>query len=73
MDKIDVLYVEDEKSLALIVRESLEEHGFRVKHRENGQDAVHDFKDETPDAIVFDVMLSLMDGFTAAELIRKED
>lgn len=73
MDKIDVLYVEDEKSLALIVRESLEEHGFRVKHRENGQDAVHAFKAEKPDVIVLDVMMPLMDGFTAAELIRKED
>lgn len=73
MQKINVLYVEDEKSLALIVRESLEEHGFQVKHRENGQEALCALKAEKPDVIVLDVMMPIMDGFTAAELIRKLD
>lgn len=71
MSKVKILYVEDEQSLALIVSDSLESHGFDVVHRENGQDAVNYFKREHVDIIVLDVMMPLMDGFTAATEIRK--
>src|SRR5690606_2791441 len=70
---IDVLYIEDEKSLALIVADSLEAHGFRVIHRENGRDALVAFKYQRPDVVILDVMMPLMDGFTVAQEIRKMD
>jgi len=69
----DILYIEDELSLAMIVTESLEEHGFAVRHRVNGRDAVIAFKHKKPDIVVLDVMMPIMDGFTAAEEIRKAD
>lgn len=71
MNKVKILYVEDEQSLAMIVSDSLESHGFEVVHRENGQDALSYFKRENVDIIVLDVMMPLMDGFTAATEIRK--
>lgn len=71
MNKVKILYVEDEQSLALIVADSLEDHGFDVIHRENGQEALSYFKKESADVIVLDVMMPLMDGFTAAAEIRK--
>ncbi|TDQ75454.1 response regulator transcription factor [Sphingobacterium yanglingense] len=71
MNKVKILYVEDEQSLALIVADSLEDHGFDVVHRENGQEALSYFKKESADVIVLDVMMPLMDGFTAAAEIRK--
>ncbi|WDF68904.1 response regulator transcription factor [Sphingobacterium oryzagri] len=70
---IDVLYIEDEMSLALIVADSLEAHGFRVSHKGNGRDAVIAFKHKKPDIVVLDVMMPLMDGFTVAQEIRKVD
>ncbi|MGO1242855.1 MAG: response regulator transcription factor [Sphingobacterium sp.] len=70
---IDVLYVEDELSLALIVADSLETHGFKVRHKENGQDALAAFKRQKPDIVVLDVMMPLMDGFTLAAEIRRYD
>lgn len=70
---IDVLYVEDESSLALIVADSLETHGFKVRHKENGQDALTAFKGHKPDIVVVDVMMPLMDGFTLATEIRRYD
>lgn len=70
---IEVLYIEDEKSLALIVADSLEAHGFRVIHRENGRDAMVAFKYQRPDVVILDVMMPLMDGFTVAQEIRKMD
>lgn len=71
MNKVKILYVEDEQSLALIVSDSLEDHGFEVVHRENGQDALNYFKRENADVVVLDVMMPLMDGFTTATEIRK--
>lgn len=70
---IKVLYVEDEQSLALIVSDSLEDHGFNVICRENGQEAINYFKKEKADVIVLDIMMPIMDGFTAASEIRKID
>ena len=67
------MYVEDELSLALIVADSLETHGFHVRHKENGQDALASFKHQKPDILVVDVMMPLMDGFTLAAEIRRYD
>ncbi|MCL7988545.1 response regulator transcription factor [Sphingobacterium sp. lm-10] len=70
---LKILYVEDELSLAMIVGESLEEHGFEVKHAVNGQDALQILKKFSPHVMVLDVMMPLMDGFTLATEIRKID
>ncbi|WP_437920162.1 response regulator transcription factor [Sphingobacterium sp. LRF_L2] len=70
---VDVLYIEDETSLALIVADSLEAHGFRVNHKENGREALVAFKHRKPDIVVLDVMMPQMDGFTLAQEIRKVD
>ncbi|MGO1596673.1 MAG: response regulator transcription factor [Sphingobacterium sp.] len=70
---INVLYVEDEESLAMIVKDSLESHGFQVHHVSNGGQALANRQRHTPDVIVLDVMLPLMDGFSIATEIRKTD
>lgn len=70
---IKILYVEDEVNLALIVVDSLEDHGFEVTHRENGQDALAVFKKNKPDVLVVDIMMPLMDGYTLVGEIRKLD
>jgi len=70
---IKILYVEDELNLAMIVIDSLEDYGFEVWHKENGQEALNRFRKEKPDVIVLDIMMPLMDGYTLAEEIRKLD
>ena len=70
---INILYVEDEESLAMIVTESLEENRFMVRHVLNGQQAIVFHQKYKPDIIILDVMLPLMDGFTVAKEIRKTD
>lgn len=70
---IKVLYVEDEESLAMIVGESLEEHGFEVRQAHHGADALALLKKYRPNVIVLDVMMPIMDGFTVAQEIRKSD
>ena len=70
---IDILYVEDEASLALIVTDSLEMNGFSVRHCQEGQTALRSFEKEKPDILLIDVMMPVMDGFTLATHIRERD
>lgn len=73
MSKIKVLLAEDEESLGMIVKESLESRSFIVFHAENGEKAKAIYKQEKPDILVLDVMMPLKDGFTLAKEIRQEN
>jgi len=73
MGNFTVLLAEDESSLAHIVRESLEERGFKVVLCANGELALKRYSDVKPDILVLDIMMPLMDGFTVAKQIRLND
>src|SRR3982751_6615974 len=70
---LKVLLVEDFENTRLFMRLELEEQGFIVFEAENGQVAVETAAREKPDVILMDLTLPLMDGFTAAKLIRQND
>jgi DNA-binding response OmpR family regulator len=71
MDKIKVLYVEDELFLGKIVRESLESRGYEVVMETDGAKVIPVFKKFQPDICVLDIMLPNKDGFEIAEEIRQ--
>lgn len=73
MDKIKVLLAEDEASLGMIVKESLETRDFTVFLAENGEEALEIYKTEKPDILVLDVMMPKKDGFTLAQEIRNDN
>lgn len=73
MPKIKVLLAEDEASLGMIVKESLESRDFTVFHAENGEEAFDIYEKEKPDILVLDVMMPKKDGFTLAKEIRLEN
>ena len=73
MSKIKVLLAEDEASLGMIVKESLESRDFTVFHAENGEEAFEIYQTEKPDILVLDVMMPKKDGFTLAKEIRQEN
>jgi DNA-binding response OmpR family regulator len=73
MSKIKVLLAEDEASLGMIVKESLETRNFTVFHAENGEEAFDIYRKENPDVLVLDVMMPKKDGFTLAKEIRLEN
>jgi DNA-binding response OmpR family regulator len=73
MNKIKVLLAEDEASLGMIVKESLETRNFIVHHASDGEEALQIYKVENPDILVLDVMMPLKDGFTLAKEIRQEN
>ena len=70
---IHALLVEDEATLAKIVKESLESREFEVTVVGDGDMALAKFYEIKPDVIVLDVMLPHKDGFTLAKEIRNTD
>lgn len=73
MDKIHVLLAEDEETLAMIIRDTLEPQGFQVSTAKNGEEALRRFFDSKPDVLVADVMMPRMDGFELVRRIRQSD
>ena len=71
MNKIRILYVEDEPFLARIVKESLEVRDFSVHLVTDGKLALSAFKEVSPDICVMDIMLPNVDGYSLASQIRK--
>jgi len=73
MGNFTVLLAEDETALAHIVRESLEERGYKVILCANGEIALKLYSESKPDIVVLDIMMPLIDGFTVAKQIRLKD
>ena len=70
MAAVKILYVEDELSLAGIVKDTLEASGYAVELVSDGAlvlDAAEAFE---PDICVLDVMLPNIDGFALGKLLR---
>ena len=73
MNKIKVLLVEDETSLAMILSDTLEAQGFEMRTAHDGEEGLRMFEEEKPDVLVADVMMPKMDGFEMVRHIRKTD
>ena len=67
-----VLLVEDLEDTRFFMRLELEELGFIVFEAVDGRSAVDVAVKESPDIILMDLTLPLMDGFAATKLIRKK-
>ncbi len=73
MNKIKVLLVEDEQSLAMILSDTLEAQGFEMRTAGDGEQGLRMFEEQKPDILVADVMMPKMDGFEMVRRIRKKD
>lgn len=72
-NKIKVLLVEDEQTLAMIIKDTLDEEGFEVILAEDGSKGLKLFFSDKPDIIIADVMMPHLDGFGMVEKIRQAD
>src|ERR1039458_3938799 len=58
-----VLVVDDDEANRMLLRDSLETHGYEIVEAENGEQALQKVAQRPPDVILLDVMMPQMDGF----------
>lgn len=67
-----VLIIEDEEKTSSYIVRGLTEHGYSVDAVANGVDGLHWALENDYDAIVLDLMLPGMDGYTVLENLRRQ-
>lgn len=66
-----ILVVDDEPRYLRLVEVNLVTDGYAVQTATNGQQAVEAVANQQPNLILLDIMMPVMDGFTACERIRE--
>lgn len=67
-----VLFAEDDSSLAFMVKDVLEDDGYKVVHCADGQTAIDSFDKNKFDICLLDIMMPNKDGYTVAKKIRQQ-
>ncbi|WP_353571891.1 response regulator [Candidatus Albibeggiatoa sp. nov. BB20] len=70
-EKATILVAEDNEMTRMMMQQTLERLGCDVLLAENGQVALHLLEKHTPDLILLDLMMPIVDGFTFAERLRQ--
>src|SRR5438034_1591723 len=68
---VTILIVDDEARIRDFVRMNLELEHYRVIEASNGLEALDELRENLPDLVVLDVMLTEMDGFETLRAIRE--
>ncbi|MEW5746600.1 MAG: hybrid sensor histidine kinase/response regulator [Nitrospirota bacterium] len=71
--EVTILVVDDSVNTREIERSILESYGYRVTLAEDGLDALEKAKGHPFDAVITDVEMPRLDGFSLTELLRKEE
>lgn len=72
-ETIKILLAEDERTLAMIIKDTLEGQGFSVNVASDGEEALSMLEAYKPDVLVADVMMPRLDGYELVRRIRKTD
>lgn len=67
-----VLFAEDDASLAFMVKDVLEDDGYKVVHCADGQTAIDSFDKNKFDICLLDIMMPNKDGYSVAKKIRQQ-
>jgi diguanylate cyclase (GGDEF)-like protein len=67
-----ILVADDEPINRALIQRRLEREGYRVLTAQNGQEAVEKARASLPDLVILDVMMPVMDGLEACELIKED-
>lgn len=67
-----ILIADDAANIRLMVKDYLQEKGYRVVTAENGQTALYVARYEKPDLILLDIMMPELDGYEFITAYRRE-
>lgn len=70
MDKKTIMIVDDSRTIAWVVRETLERQGYNVRCAYSGQEALEWLDRQMPDLVILDVMMPKMDGLEVLAKIK---
>jgi|YelNatPaOPRAMG01_1025707.scaffolds.fasta_scaffold340818_1 two-component system alkaline phosphatase synthesis response regulator PhoP len=73
MDNKKVLIVEDEESVARVLKDKLKNNGVEAEYVLNAKDGLEKILKENFDLIILDLILPEMDGFQFMEELRKRN
>ena len=69
-DTKKILVVDDEQQLALAVKIRLQSKGFQVVLAHDGRQAIEAIQKESPDLVILDVLMPVMDGYSCLREIN---
>lgn len=70
LKELKVLLVEDEESLATLLKNAIGDYFYSFQIRSNGEEGLEGFKTLSPDIVITDIMMPLMDGLEMSSEIR---
>lgn len=73
MTNFKILVVDDETYIVELVKFNLEKEGFEVIVAYDGVSALELVKSESPDLIVLDIMLPIMDGLEVCKALKQDE
>lgn len=59
-----ILVVDDDRTMRILLRQAMEQDGYRVVEAVNGQQALEIYTQLHPDLVLLDALMPVMDGFT---------
>jgi DNA-binding response OmpR family regulator len=68
-----VLIIDDEAPIRLLCRVNLEAEGMTVFEAPDGRAGIEAAREHVPDAILLDVMMPVLDGWTVAEELLRDE
>ena len=71
--KKKILLIEDNEQNIYLLTFLLEKNGYEVIQAMNGIDGIAYTKENTPDLILLDIQLPIMDGYSVARELRKNE
>ena len=67
-----ILVAEDDRYLAALVKQTLEEQGMKVTLAENGEEALRLADNSYPDLVILDVSMPILDGFDVLRTLKAD-
>lgn len=68
-----VLIVEDSRTQAELLKNTLENHGYILMIAANGREALDLLEEKKPDVIISDVLMPVMDGYELCRAVKNDD
>jgi two-component system, OmpR family, KDP operon response regulator KdpE len=71
MSSAKILVVDDEPQVRRVMKVALSAEGYAIFEARNGEEALESFREHTPEIVLLDVNMPVMDGLAACREIRK--